>query len=85
MKLRRVRTALAFPRHASARSSLYRILESVKTERHRFGATVSRTELIGLVPQSALIASAEHYLQVMDFSEHDTVENRLDAILHPQD
>ncbi|MFO1491261.1 MAG: glutamate formimidoyltransferase [Kiritimatiellia bacterium] len=63
---------------------LYRILESVKTELHRFGATISRTELIGLVPQSALTASAEHYLQVMDFSEHDTVENRLDALLHPE-
>ncbi len=60
---------------------LYRILEGVKTELRRFGAGVSRVEMIGLVPQQALLDSARHYLQVFDFSVEDVVENRLDAIL----
>jgi glutamate formiminotransferase len=60
---------------------LYRILEAVKTELRRFGATVSRVELVGLVPQGALLESAQHYLQIMDFSPDDLVEQRLDAIL----
>jgi glutamate formiminotransferase len=60
---------------------LYRVLEAVKTELRRFGARVTRVEMVGLVPQQALISSAEHYLQVFDFSIEDVVENRLDAIL----
>jgi glutamate formiminotransferase / 5-formyltetrahydrofolate cyclo-ligase len=60
---------------------LYRILEAVKTELRRFGAGVSRVELVGLVPQGALLDSAQHYLQIMDFSPDDLVERRLDEIL----
>jgi glutamate formiminotransferase len=60
---------------------LYRVLEAVKTELRRFGTRVSRVEMVGLVPQQALIESAEHYLQVFGFSPEDVVENRLDAIL----
>jgi glutamate formiminotransferase / 5-formyltetrahydrofolate cyclo-ligase len=60
---------------------LYRILEGVKTELRRFGSGVSRVEMVGLVPQSALLDSALHYLQVMGFTLEDTVEQRLDSIL----
>lgn len=62
---------------------LYRILEAVKTELRRFGAGVSRVEMVGLVPLGALIDSAQHYLQIMDFSPDDVVEQRLEAILGP--
>jgi glutamate formiminotransferase len=64
---------------------LYRILEAIKTELRRFGAGVSRVEMVGLVPERALIESAEHYLQVFDFTMDDVLENRLDAILRPED
>jgi hypothetical protein len=37
--------------------------------------------MVGLVPQSALLDSALHYLQVMGFTLEDTVEQRLDSIL----
>ena len=60
---------------------LYRILEAVKTELRRFGSGISRVEMVGLVPQGALVESAQHYLQIMGFSVDDVVENRLDAIL----
>lgn len=60
---------------------LYRVLEAVKTELRRFGTRVSRVEMVGLVPQQALIESAEHYLQIFGFSPDDVVENRLDEIL----
>jgi hypothetical protein len=43
-----------------------------------------RVELVGLVPQSALLDSALHYLQVMGFTLEDTVEQRLDSILGTQ-
>ena len=60
---------------------LYRILEAVKTELRRFGSGVSRVELVGLVPQGALLESAQHYLQIMNFSPDDMVEQRLNVIL----
>ncbi len=53
----------------------------MKTELRRFGSGVSRVEMVGLVPQSALLDSALHYLQVMGFTLEDTVEQRLDSIL----
>jgi hypothetical protein len=40
-----------------------------------------RVELVGLVPQSALLDSALPYRQVMGFTLEDTVEQRLDSIL----
>lgn len=64
---------------------LYRILEAIKTELRRFGAGVSRVEMVGLVPQRALIESAEHYLQVFDFTMEDVLETRLDTILGIRD
>lgn len=64
---------------------LYRILEAVKTELRRFGAGVSRVEMVGLVPQRALIESAEHYLQIFGFEAEDVLENRVDAILGDRD
>jgi hypothetical protein len=64
---------------------LYRILEAVKTELRRFGAGVSRVEMVGLVPQRAMLESAEHYLQVFGFSADDVLENRLEAILGARD
>jgi glutamate formiminotransferase len=60
---------------------LYRILEAVKTELRRFGAGVSRVEMVGLVPQHALLESAQHYLQIFGFSLDDVLENKLDSIL----
>lgn len=60
---------------------LYRILEAIKVELRRFGAGVSRVEMVGLVPQRALLESAQHYLQIFGFSLEDVVENRLETIL----
>lgn len=60
---------------------LYRVLEAIRTELRRFGAGISRVEMVGLVPQGALLESALHYLQVTDFSSDELVEQRLEEIL----
>lgn len=60
---------------------LYRILEAFRTELRRFGAGISHVEMVGLVPQGALLDSALHYLQILDFSEEEVVEIKLDRIL----
>ena len=60
-------------------TSLFTILERVRKEAHQRGVEITHTELIGLVPQSALIQSALAYLQLPPGTHHLTLENRLGA------
>lgn len=60
---------------------LYRVLEAIRMELRRFGAGISHVEMVGLVPQGALLDSALHYLQILDFPEEEVVEIKLDRIL----
>lgn len=60
---------------------LYRVLEAVKTELRRFGTTLSKVELIGLVPSDALVESALHYLQVSDFREDRILDRKLNRVV----
>lgn len=60
---------------------LYRILEAIKTELRRFGANVSKVELVGLVPVDALVDTALHYLQVQDFDKEHLLERRLNQVV----
>jgi len=56
---------------------IYRVLEMVRREAARYGVAVVGTELVGLVPQQALIDAAEWYLQLESFSPEQVLENRL--------
>jgi len=46
-------------------------------EAKRYGVNVIGTEIIGLVPQQALLDSVEYYLQVENFSSKQVLENNL--------
>jgi len=52
----------------------------VKTELRRSDSGISRVEMGGPRAAERVLDSALHYLQVMGFTEEDTVENRLDKI-----
>lgn len=41
------------------------------------GVTVSRSELVGLAPQDAILQAAAHYLKLSDFSAAKTIEGAL--------
>ncbi|NLL43844.1 MAG: glutamate formimidoyltransferase [Firmicutes bacterium] len=56
---------------------IYRVLETIRREAARYGVPVVGTELIGLVPQQALIDVAAWYLQLEDFNSDQVLENRL--------
>ncbi len=56
---------------------LYRVFETVKREAERYGVTVKESEIVGLVPQKALIDSAVYYLQLNDFKSEQILESRL--------
>lgn len=60
---------------------LYRVLEALKTELRRFGTSICQVEMIGLVPQGALIDSALHYLHVNEFSDEHLMESKLQQVV----
>src|SRR5262249_503875 len=47
---------------------IFRAFEMVKREAARYGATITGSEIVGLVPQAALNACSEFYLQIENFS-----------------
>src|SRR5439155_9251611 len=60
---------------------IFRAFEMVKREAERYGVAVAGSEIVGLVPQSALNACGDFYLQLENFSEGQVLENRLQAAL----
>ena len=51
------------------KTPIYRVQEMVRREAARYGLAITRAELIGLVPQAALIDSARWYLQLDGLEE----------------
>ncbi|MFP5264357.1 MAG: glutamate formimidoyltransferase [Blastocatellia bacterium] len=58
---------------------LFRAFEMIKREAERYGVAVVGSEIVGLVPQHALNAVADFYLQLENFSEDQILEHRLQA------
>ncbi|MCX7784684.1 MAG: glutamate formimidoyltransferase [candidate division WOR-3 bacterium] len=56
---------------------LYRVFETVKREAERYGVTIRESEIVGLVPQKALIDSAVYYLQLNEFNSEQILESKL--------
>jgi glutamate formiminotransferase len=54
-----------------------RVFEFVKREAARYGVGILESEIVGLVPQAALLAASEYYLQIGGFSPSMVLENRL--------
>ncbi len=59
------------------KTPIYRVFETVKMEARRYGVNVLGSEVVGLVPQQALVDCAEYYLQLEEFSGEQVLENRL--------
>ena len=53
------------------------VVEMVRREAARFGTSIHHCELVGLIPQEALIDSAVWYLQLDQFTREQILENRL--------
>lgn len=59
------------------KTSVYEVFEYVKREALRYGVNVVNSEIIGLIPQNALLDAAKWYLQADDFVTDQVLENRL--------
>ncbi len=54
-----------------------RVVEFVRREAARYGALVTRSELVGMIPQAALVDAAQWYLQLDGLEPEQVIENRL--------
>jgi glutamate formiminotransferase len=61
------------------KTPMFRVFEIVKREAARYGVQVLESEIIGLVPAAALLASAAWYLQLERFGDDQVLENKLRA------
>lgn len=57
-----------------------RVQEMVKREAERYGVTVTRAELVGMIPQQALTDAAQWYLQLDNLVPEMIIENRLSEV-----
>ena len=60
------------------RTPLHRVFEMVRSEAARHGVGIVGSEIVGLVPQDALLAAADFYLRLEGFDPTRVLERRLD-------
>jgi glutamate formiminotransferase/formiminotetrahydrofolate cyclodeaminase len=63
------------------KTPIHRVVETVRREAARYGVGIQRSEIVGLVPQRALLDAAQWYLQIDDFKPEQVLENRLGSAL----
>jgi glutamate formiminotransferase / formiminotetrahydrofolate cyclodeaminase len=56
---------------------VYRVVEMVRREAERYGVGVHHTELVGLIPQEALVDTAVWYTQLDQFEPQQILEQRM--------
>jgi glutamate formiminotransferase / 5-formyltetrahydrofolate cyclo-ligase len=61
---------------------MYKVIEAVRMEARRFGLTVLAVEMIGLVPQMAIIESAAYYMGLSGFTADRLMEKRIQLQLN---
>ena len=59
------------------KTPLFRVFEMAKREAERYGVRIRESEIVGLVPEQALIDAARYFLQLDRFSEEQILEYRL--------
>jgi glutamate formiminotransferase/formiminotetrahydrofolate cyclodeaminase len=57
------------------------VVEAIRREAARYGVLVHHAELVGLIPQAALVDAAVWYLQLDQFSPEQILEQKLFALL----
>ncbi len=59
------------------RTSLAVVQEAVRREAARYGCAITHSEVVGLIPQKALVDAAVYYLQIRDLEPEQILENRI--------
>jgi glutamate formiminotransferase len=59
------------------KTPVHRVVEMIRREAERYGVAVIESELVGLIPNEALVEAAKFYLQLGGLSSDQILENRL--------
>ncbi|VAW31878.1 Glutamate formiminotransferase @ Glutamate formyltransferase, partial [hydrothermal vent metagenome] len=59
------------------KTPIYRVQEMVRREAAHYGLTITKAELVGMIPQQALMDSAKYYLQLDGMEDEQVLEYRL--------
>ncbi len=59
------------------------VQETIRREAARYGVTLHHAELVGLIPQEALVDAAVWYLQLDQFKPEQILEQKLFSVLQP--
>jgi glutamate formiminotransferase/formiminotetrahydrofolate cyclodeaminase len=59
------------------------VVETIRREAARYGVMIHHAELVGLIPQAALVDAAIWYLQLDQFKPEQILEQKLYAMLQP--
>jgi glutamate formiminotransferase len=62
-----------------AQTPVHRVVALIRREAERYGVAISRSEVVGTLPQQALLDAAAWYLQ-LDLDPDQILESRLQAI-----
>ncbi len=65
------------------KTSLALVVETIRREAARYGVMIHHAELVGLIPQAALVDAAVWYLQLDQFIPDQILEQKLYASLQP--
>lgn len=60
------------------KTPIYRVVEMIRREAARHGVGIGSSELVGMIPQQALVDAAVWYLQLDNFEPELVLENHLD-------
>ncbi|MDO4720672.1 MAG: glutamate formimidoyltransferase [Peptostreptococcaceae bacterium] len=58
-------------------TTIFRVFEAVEREAHRYGVSVTDSEIVGLVPMKSLIDTAIYHLKLDNFSMDQILETRI--------
>jgi glutamate formiminotransferase/formiminotetrahydrofolate cyclodeaminase len=61
-----------------------RVVEMIRREAQRYGVSIHHSELVGLIPQEALVDAAVWYLQLDQFEPEQVLEKKLYAALQDE-
>lgn len=61
------------------KTPIFRVVEAVRREAQRYGVEIHHSELVGLIPQAALVDTAVWYTQMDQFEPEQILESRLYA------
>jgi len=59
------------------KTPIFRVFETIKSEAARYGVNVTSSEVIGLLPNDAIVDVADFYLRLENFSRNQILEEKL--------